>query len=370
MTGARVDARSEMRVNAAPYGASASPDQERRLFIGSYTEGVLEQGIYTLAFDETAARLRVVTQGGSAPNPSYLALRDNVLLAAHELPDAGRIGAYAIGEDGALTCLGACSSRGDAGTCFVEPHPNGRCAYGADYESGSISCCLLTADGRPCGGLPSIHHHGRGANPERQSSAHVHSMRFVPGTRVLAVVDLGMDAVTLYHAEESGMLVEPAADLVRVADESGPRMLAFHPHLRVAALVCELSCMVELFAFDASGLEWEHLGRHELPTGGLEGALAAHAEFSPDGQHFYASVRGSDRIALFDVDDFGGLHPQSDFPSGGQGPRHFTLSPDGHFMAVANQVSGEVAIFALNTTGELHEATRTTIPAASCVIWG
>lgn len=344
-------------------------DATRRLFAGSYTENERDKGIYTLAFDEATACLRVEAQGGSAPNPSYLARRGELLLAAHELPDVGRIGAYAVDVDGTLTNLGACSSRGDAGTCFVEPHPNGRCTYGADYESGSISCCLLAPDGRPRGGLPSVHHHGRGPNPKRQRSAHVHSMRFVPGTHVLAAVDLGMDEVMLYHADESGALAAPSSDAVRIAAGSGPRMLAFHPQLRVAALVCELACTLELFAFDAAGLAWEHLERHELPTEGLESALAAHAAFSPDGRRLYASVRGSDRIALFDVDDFGGLHARRDFPSGGQGPRHFALSPDGRFLAVANQVSGEAVVFALDAEGAPHEVARVEVPAVSCVIW-
>lgn len=344
-------------------------DTTRRLFAGSYTEDELDEGIYALTFDEGAGRLHATARGGSAPNPSYLARRGNLLLAAHELPDVGRIGAYAVDTDGALTSLGACSSRGDAGTCFVEPHPNERCAYGADYESGSISCCLLAPDGRPRGGLPSVHHHGRGPNSERQRSAHVHSMRFVPGTHVLAVVDLGMDEVVLYHADESGALVAPSSDAVRIAAGSGPRMLAFHPQLRVAALVCELACTLELFAFDAAGLAWEHLGSHKLPTERLGSPLAAHAAFSPDGRHLYASVRGCDRIALFDVDDFGGLHAPRDFPSGGQGPRHFALSPDGQFLAVANQISGEAVVFALDAEGAPHEIARAGVPGASCVIW-
>lgn len=349
-----------VRDNNAPY----------RLFIGSYTDEGSDTGIYTVEFDARRSKLRIVKTGGHAPNPSFVVRRGSHLYAAHELEDKGCLAAYVIGEDGALTCCGACSSPYDAGTCFVAVHPSGRCLYGANYESGSVSLCTLSAGGVPSGGLPSVRHAGSGPNRARQQSAHVHSAAFVPETCVLAVVDLGADTVTLYRTEATGAMVAPAVETVRVPGGSGPRMLAFHPNLPVVALVNELACNVLLYRFDRTGLDWEPIGRLELPVrpGDMRAAQPA---FSPDGRRLYAATRGSDRLSMFEVDEEGHVRgARRDFPSGGRGPRHFSLSPCGGYLAVANQDSNEVAMFELDpASGAPQQVAALSVPQPSCVVW-
>lgn len=363
---------------------------KRRLFVGTYTEGTASEGIYVLAFDEDERRLHVVNAGTHAPNPSYLVRAQSsgeragaeagtetkpggsatsTLYAAHELADRSCLAAYDVAEDGALCCRGTCSSPADAGTCFATVHPDGRCLYGANYASGSVGLCLLDANGNPCGGLPSIRHAGSGPNCARQSAPHVHSARFVPGTGLLAVVDLGTDTVTLYRAEATGTLETPPVETVRVPPGSGPRMLAFHPRLPLAALVNELANDVLLYRYDRAGTGWTQTGRLGLPV--VPGDVrAAHPAFSPDGRRLYASVRGSDRLALFGIDQDGIATPLADCPCGGRGPRHFSLSPEGRHLAVANQDSDEVVLFALDpATGEPREEARIAVPQPSCVIW-
>ena len=363
---------------------------ERRLFVGTYTEDTASEGIYVLAFDEDERRLHVVNAGTHAPNPSYLVRAQSAgspagaeagtetkpggsatstLYAAHELADRSCLAAYDVAEDGTLCCRGTCSSPADAGTCFATVHPDGRCLYGANYASGSVGLCLLDANGNPCGGLPSIRHAGSGPNHARQSAPHVHSARFVPGTGLLAVVDLGTDTVTLYRAEATGTLETPPVETVRVPPGSGPRMLAFHPRLPLAALVNELANDVLLYRYDRAGTGWTQTGRLGLPV--VPGDVrAAHPAFSPDGHHLYVSVRGSDRLTLFGIDRDGIATPLADCPCGGRGPRHFSLSPEGRHLAVANQDSDEVVMFALDpATDEPREEARIAVPQPSCVIW-
>ncbi len=350
-------------------GASTGTAGVRRLFAGSYTEGAGDRGIYTIAFDEERAVLSVEQAGGHAPNPSFVVVRDGMLYAAHELSGRGCLAAYAVEADGSLACRGACTSPNDAGTCHATLHPNGRCLYGADYESGSIGCCTLAADGSPSGGLPSVRHRGSGADPVRQRSPHVHSTSFVPGTRLLAAVDLGIDAIVLYRADESGALEQPPAGAVPLRAGAGPRMVAYHPRLPLAALACELGNEVVLFRLAGGGLVWERASCWELPAGGRS-PLAAHVAFSPDGRFLYASVRGPDRIAVFRVDGCGNASPCGDVASGGAGPRHFSLSPDGRFLAVANMEGDEVRLFALDgRTGMPRSACCLALHRPSCIVW-
>lgn len=344
----------------------------RWLFVGSYTDG-RAGGIYTLEFDGRTDALRVMHEGGHAPNPSFIVQRGRHLYAAHELETRGCLAAYEVLDDGSLACRGACSAPAEAGTCFVAVDPNGRCLYGANYVSGSLACCMLSADGWPSGGLPAIPHQGSSANSERQASAHVHSIFFVPGADVLAAVDLGIDEVVLYRTEACGALERPAANRVVVPAGSGPRMLAFRPGQRLVALVDELANNVRLFRFDAAGLAWEAAGVLELTdalTCDGRAVLAAHPAFSPDGRRLYVSVRGLDVIVAFELDEADAVIRRAAFPSGGRSPRHFSLSPDGKLLAVANQDSNSVVMFAVDTTtGELSELTQLAIPHPSCVIW-
>ena len=346
----------------------ATGADRRRLFAGSYTDGA-DEGIYAIAFDESRLRLGIEHVGGHAPNPSFLVRSGSLLHAAHELDDRGCLAAYRIADDGSLSCRGACSSPQDAGTCFVAVHPHSQCLYGANYLSGSVGLCALSVDGTPCGGLPSVRHAGLGPIRARQASAHVHSASFVPGTNLLAVVDLGCDTVSLYRADVAGALVTPPVETVRAAAGSGPRMLAFHPRLPLAALVNELANDVALYRFGATGLGWQQVGRLELPV--VPGDVrAAHPAFSPDGRRLYVSVRGSDRLCMFQVDERGGVSGCDDFPSGGRGPRHFALSPAGDFLAVANQDSDAIVLFALDAaTGTPHEIARLEVSQPSCVAW-
>lgn len=342
----------------------------RRLFAGSYTDGAERAGIRSIAFDEERGDARIVRAHECAPNPSFLVQRGAYLFAAHELDGCGRMASYVVGEDGSLTCRGACTAPHDAGTCFVLPDPNGRSLYGANYQSGSISCCALLPDGRLAAGLPPVRHAGRGLRDDRQEAPHVHTLSFVPGTRLLAAVDLGIDALVVYPVSECGAICPTPAETVRVPAGSGPRMAAYHPRLRLAALANELACDVLLFRFDENGLNWHPVAQLPLPQAPDGDALAAHIAFAPDGRQLYASVRGSDRLATFQVDERGRASERVDVPSGGRGPRQFSLSPDGRFMAVANLASDNVCVFERDAAdGALRETAHVCVPQVACVIW-
>ena len=282
----------------------------RRLFVGSYTDGADRGGIRTIAFGEGGGEAHVVRADGCGANPTYLAQRGSLLFAAHELDSCGRMAAYAIEPDGSLTCRGACTAPYDAGTCFVLPDPNGRNLFGANYLSGSVACCALLDDGRLAAGVPSRRHEGRGLRDDRQEGPHVHSLSFVPGTRLLVAVDLGLDALVIYQVDACGMLAPTAAETVRVPAGSGPRMVAYHP-----------------------------------------------------------SVRGSDQLVVFPVDGQGRVAGRCDVASGGKGPRHFSPSPDGRFLAVANLASDDVRLFERDADGMLRAVACVDVPQPACVIW-
>lgn len=375
-----------------------------RLFVGSYTEGTCDQGIYTLLFDEVAQQMRVVGQGGHAPNPSFVTVRGNVLFAAHESDSCGMLAAYVIAADGRLVCCGACLFPPDAGTCHVSIHPSGHMVYGANYESGSVCACRLVRVEETCakgvpnapttfaliGGLPIVRHYGRSIHPVRQRTAHVHSTSFIPETSLVAAVDLGLDTITIYATDHAGTIKEPALQTIPLDAGSGPRMLAFHPYLPLIALINELGNDIMVFRyaqrayppnnracrFAPDYLHWHQLERWALPERHIPAntyaatPLAAHIAFSPDGTFLYASARGSDCLAWFHLSRTGSLLTRDAVPCGGRTPRHFALSADGRFLAVANQDSNNVVMFARDViTGKPRELCHVSLYKPSCVAW-
>ena len=65
---------------------------------------------------------------------------------------------------------------------------------------------------------------------------------------------------------------------------------------------------------------------------------------TPDGKHLYASNRGHDSLALFDVGDDGTLTAKAHFDTETT-PRFFDLDPTGHFLYALGQGSGRMASY-------------------------
>jgi 6-phosphogluconolactonase len=83
--------------------------------------------------------------------------------------------------------------------------------------------------------------------------------------------------------------------------------------------------------------------------------LGAEIAVAPSGRFAYASNRGHNSIAIYEVDQASGeLALIGHEPSQGAGPRFFTIDPTGTLLLVANQDSDTVVTFRIDQdTGEL-----------------
>ena len=365
---------------------SLEPPSELHLLVGTYTQDTDSMGIYSARFDAEEPALTIEHTITRSPNPSFLALRAPLFFAAQEMPRTGAAGAYLLDADGSLAHLGSTSDSAAAGTCHVTLHPSGRWLYGANFESGTLSCWPVRLDGRLGPLHLSVRHEGHGPNCTRQEAPHIHSSAFLPKSDVLVAVDLGTDTLTLYRASKrEGLSPEPLLT-VHTPAGFGPRMVAFHPTLPFAAVIGELANRVLLYRLEQDGTEWTVFGTRDLPTRTGACNKAAHVAFSNDGKRLFASVRGRDAISVIYLDDKGSPSGKSCFPSGGKSPRHFSLSPCGRYLAVANTASGNVTIFGMGGDGTPEhsgpaeragrtkfdvpeELCRIPIPHPSCVIW-
>lgn len=405
-----------------------------RFYVSGYTTDAEEPGLFAFDLDEGTGKVTPAGTAAGVRSPSFIARAGDVLCAASETPDAGGLAAYRLDGAQVPTVAASLSFPGAAGTCFVLPHPTAPLLYGADYNTGSLCLCPTGEKGKPKGPVTLIQHQGHGlsraaGDPHagRQDGPHVHTLSFVGGTGLLAAVDLGLDLIAIYALDEAGAVVDapeppvpnrwagsdsvleellgvgeqrcpvrltraagegksveailpvrPAA-IVEVPVGAGPRIVAYHPTLPIAALICELACELILFRLNDGGLAWRPYAQVDLLADG-EGRdranaagkppLSAHVAFSSDGRFLYASTRGADQLAVFLLDGDGVIAGRRTCASGGRTPRHFALSPDGAFVAVANQTSGNVALFRRDgADGALTPVADLPCGKPSCILW-
>lgn len=152
---------------------------------------------------------------------SFLARHPSAaVLYANSEVDEGTVTAFRIGDDGALSPLGAPVAVG-AAPCHLEVSTDGRWLYVANYVGGGAAAVLLGPDGAPDGDIVRLGYEGAGPDPERQDAPHAHSTLVSPDGAHLLVADLGTDSLWLHRLD--GGRPEAGATRIPMPAGFGPR---------------------------------------------------------------------------------------------------------------------------------------------------
>ena len=268
--------------------------------------------------------------------------------------DEGAVSAFAVADDG-LTFVNRVASHG-AHPAHLSVHPSGRWLLVANYTGGTIAALPIRADGALGEAADVAPHAGSGPHPERQAGPHPHMIVTDPAGEYVLVPDLGVDAVVAYRLDlDSGQLIaEPQAG-GKQAPAAGPRHLAFG---RAVYVLNELDST--LVAHDYAAGTLRHLQSvSTLPAGFTGSSTTSAVVVSPSGHHVYASNRGHDSIAIFEIDSATGrLTPRGHTLSGGRTPRDFRIDPSGRFLLAANQNSDSLVTFRVDPDNRRARADR------------
>lgn len=299
------------------------------VYVGCYTDDAHSDGIHVLDVDsETGALKRLATF--RAPNAIYQALSPcgRYLISCMR----GGLAAFRIKDD-ALVPTDRVEWGGQC-LCHVSVMPDGKHVCWADYlagEAGSIGFdegCFIA------GSLVRHRHEGCGPNLPRQASAHCHQAVPLPNGSGYAVVDLGLDRISVYP-QGHHCSTNPRG--------AGPRHLAFHPGGRYAFLASELGNLVSDYRLK-DGCELEFVSSvSTLPDGWRDESAVAAIRVSGDGTKVFVSNRGHDSITAFSFSvNSNRLERLSISPLPGKLPRDFDLLPSGRFAVVTLEGSGKV----------------------------
>lgn len=234
--------------------------------------------------------------------------------------------------------------------CHVAIDRQGGLLAVANYSSGTVALYPLAA------GIPQEpivrRHSGSGPNKDRQAGPHAHWVGFTPDNRFCHAVDLGADAIFAYGLER-GVVGEPVVAW-RAPPGAGPRHMAYHPTLAIAYVVTELVNTLVTLTAQADGSFITRATTSLLPAGWEGASQAAHIAIDSAGRRLYASNRGHNSIAVFDLAEDGTATLAQHVPCGGDWPRFFLLLEDSGQLLVANERSGNVAVFDVTVDGPVR----------------
>jgi 6-phosphogluconolactonase len=325
------------------------------LLVGSYTKSCPDGGIYTYRFNQDTGNFQQLHSIGIS-NPSFLTLSPDrqFIYCVNEDQDNSRISALSFDKaNEKLHLLNSQDSQGND-PCYVVN--DAKHVIAANYSGGTIAVFGKNPDGSLSPAKQVIRHQGSSINKERQEKPHVHMVQFSPDRQFVLANDLGTDGVYLYsYHPDAGDEILRFCSKTDTKPGSGPRHLVFSPDGKFVFLLHELDGTLTAFSYREGQLQ--KVGETSVVPEDFKGKIsAADIHISNDGKFLYASNReDANTISVFAVHE-GKLQHVETIPSGGNGPRNFTLSPNGKFMLVAHEKSGNIVIFNRNSqTGKLTE---------------
>lgn len=357
--------------------AQAASENEVELLVGSYTQGK-SQGIYRLQFNSDSGRITPEPlQVFKTANPSWLTLSKDQqrLFVVNENGKGqsdvvGRISSLAIDpKTNELSLINQVKSLGEEPThsslsaderyLFVDN-------YGVHEDpGGSLAVLPINDQGQLQAVTQMSSHQASLVNPERQMSAHVHSVVSSPDGKFVFANDLGADKIFVYRYDPAANVEHPLVAANPAAVElpagSGPRHLLFSKDGKHAYLTTEMSAQV--FVFDYADGHLKQRQAVDLAHGQPQEKRAAGAlHTSADGKFLYVSNRGkANELLVFTIDPMTGELTEIQRRSvEGDHPREFTLSPNGKFVLVANQMSNAIVVIERDAkTGKLGKTVQT-----------
>jgi 6-phosphogluconolactonase len=344
--------------SSKPEAESITP-ADTLVYVGTYT-GPKSKGIYLYKLktrDPEATQYQTLEPLGLAaetPSPSFLEIDHDrrLLFAVNEVSEfdgqrTGSVSAFSIDPGtGKLTFLNQQASMG-TGPCHLVLDKMRRHLLVANYGSGSVAVLPVSEDGRLGEASSVVQHAGQSVNPRRQEGPHAHCVTFDPAGRFLFVCDLGLDKVMIYRFDaEKGKLVPHEPAFATVKPGAGPRHMAFRPDGRFAYVLNELDSTITTFAYDADAGKLAELQEVSTLPPSYDGANStAEIAVHPNGKYVYASNRGHESVALFEVDaDSGKLTYVEALSTGGKTPRHFGLDRDSKYLIIANQATDTLLV--------------------------
>lgn len=330
------------------------------------------QGLSVYKFDELSGKLELIQILKDLINPSYLCInaKGDRLYCVHG--DTTTISSYSIEQyTGYITPLNSQDTQGK-NPAHLAIDPSGRYMVVSNHIGQSLAVLPILSDGSLDVVKQLVLLEGEpGPHRIEQKHAKPHQNPFSPDGRFILVPDKGLDKIFSFNLKEGALSVAQEPILTR--EGAGPRHLSFHPKKNFAYCINELDSSVTSYRYDAQTAQLQALQViPSLPTSYTGNNRSAAITINLLGTHVYATNRGHDSIAIFEIDQHTGLLScighQSTF---GKTPRFITLTPDGRYLFALNEDSHDIRLFKIDpATGLLEDTGNTTLTGSPvCMVF-
>lgn len=344
--------------------------QQSSFFVGTYTSDE-SKGIYKYILKENG-QIEQIGLAAETENPSFLtkSVDNRFLLAVNEnnIEGAGSVSSFAIVDD-SLKILSQ-SSSGGAHPCYISVNKLGFVLV-ANYTGGNVGLLKLNEKGELSDLLDVQQHYGKGSS-ERQQTPHAHYSSFSPYQNGVISIDLGTNELWFSDLDaEKHILVPSDPAKLKMDSAAGPRHMVYHPNDQWIYVLNELNSSITILSKNIEEKYIKGGSISTLPKDYTEASFCGDIHISSDGKFLYASNRGHDSIAIFEVDEQTGLLKlQMHQETHGNWPRNFSFSPDERYILVANQNSNNIVSFKRNkSTGLLKYETEIEAPTPVCILF-
>ncbi len=314
------------------------------VYIGTYTTEEGSKGIYKVPLDTSIGEFGEIQLVAQTVSPSFIALSKDKsrLYAVNEIVPDGYISTF-VQNSGNWEETSKLTSLGDA-PCHIILNKDQSIIAVANYVTGNVTTYPLDEAGNFVDKASTGQHTGKGPNEARQEAPHAHFVQFSKNQKFLYAVDLGIDEIKTYSVSENG--ISEAKTAIKLNPGDGPRHFVFHPTLDIAYVINELSNTVSAVQVDPiSGGMREFDRVTTLPEDFTEHSQCADIHISSDGKFLYASNRGHNSIAVYEISDDGKLTLKDITSVDGNWPRNFMLTPSETHLLVANERSDNIVLF-------------------------
>lgn len=356
-----------------------SKSQNRELlYVGTFS-GNIDKGIYVYEFDRDNGTLSLIQILGGMLNPTFIEIHPNggCLYSVNRNPVGedqswGSVSSFSIDQGtGKLTHGNDQPSYGN-GPCHIILDSKARLVFIANYYSGSIAAYPILKDGSLAPASSVIQHTGSSILGERQSGPHAHCTVLGLKDKYLYAADLGIDRIKTYRVDYKKKQLKPVPASDGIAEPgAGPRHIVLSSDQKFAYLLEEIAANVSVFSIDPLNGSLKSIQRiSTLPEDFKDMNFCADIHIDPTGKFLYASNRGHNSLAIYEIDDNTGMLKLVDIQSvAGDWPRNFLIDPKGDYLFVANRRSNNIVVFKRDLmTGILkHTGVEVNLPEPVCI---
>lgn len=226
--------------------------------------------------------------------------------------------------------------------CHLTYLPSQKTVYAASYQAGKLlvlrerdgvfQACLAELPLDPQDGL-----------------TRAHCCALDPPGAHLYVSNIALDRIYCFGLNSGVPVPLSGFPYLQLPTGTGVRHIKFHPRLPLAYAMTEYSSEILILQYHPqAGFLKLIRSVSALPKRFSGTSYGSTLVISRDGRYLYAANRGANTVAVFSVEENGGISIKQQADCGGDYPWHIDLSEDETMLLAANKQSGNVSVISRN----------------------